>query len=246
VTPSPVEPPLSAREAYRLWADGYEGETAVSAMEARAVAGVTPPLAGLSLLDAGCGTGRRLRAVADETRLAVGADLVPEMLAAGARAARSGAQSGLAPARPVVQATRPVVVSGDVRELPFPARLFDILWCRLVLGHVPALEPAYEELGRVARPGGILVVSDFHPAAAAAGHRRTFRDGDGRVREVVHHGHDLAGHERAAKQAGWALEATLDVEPGPQERVFWERAGRAGDYEEQQHLPLVLVMLFSC
>lgn len=226
MTMSPVEPPLAARDAYRLWAPAYEGETAVSALETRAVAEVSPPVAGLALLDAGCGTGRRLRDAAGDARLAVGVDLVPEMLAAGSPG--------------------PPRVAGDVRRLPFRAGLFDLVWCRLVLGHLPALGPAYAELGRLARPGARLIVSDFHPAAAAAGHRRTFRDGEGRVREVVHNVHTLADHRRAAAGAGWTLEEARDVTPGPGERPFYERAGRAADYERQRSLPLVLVLRLVC
>src|SRR5690606_2986470 len=73
---------LPAREAYRLWAPRYDAENAVTLLEDRAAAELTPPLAGRALPDAGCGTGRRL-AGADGARLAVGVDLVPAMLAAG-------------------------------------------------------------------------------------------------------------------------------------------------------------------
>ncbi|MFW6078218.1 MAG: hypothetical protein ACODAE_01265, partial [Gemmatimonadota bacterium] len=54
---------LPARDAYRLWARTYdEAETAVSALDELAVRRLTPPLDGLTLLDAACGTGRRLPA----------------------------------------------------------------------------------------------------------------------------------------------------------------------------------------
>ena len=52
---------LAAAEAYRLWAPSYSEETAISFLEDKLVTAMTPPLRGLSLLDAGCGTGRRLR-----------------------------------------------------------------------------------------------------------------------------------------------------------------------------------------
>src|SRR6202008_2063867 len=37
--------PLAPRAAYRLWAPGYEAETAISAVDDRLVAALTPPLA---------------------------------------------------------------------------------------------------------------------------------------------------------------------------------------------------------
>src|SRR5579872_431454 len=56
-----IMPALNVSEAYRLWAPSYSDETAISFLENKLVAAMTPPLAGLRLLDAGCGTGRRLR-----------------------------------------------------------------------------------------------------------------------------------------------------------------------------------------
>lgn len=224
----PAGPPLPARDAYRLWARRYESETVVSALEARVVSGLLPALAGLDVLDAGCGTGRRLDRDAPDARLAVGADLVPEMLRSGAGTRRLR------------------LCAADVRTLPFARAAFDVLWCRLVLGHLPEPGPAYVELRRVARSGARLIVSDFHPAAAAAGHRRTFRDGDGRLREVAHHVHDLGAHQAAAVASGWSLESAVDAAPGPEERPFYERAGRLKEYDEQRRLPLVLALRFVC
>ncbi len=43
---------LTAREGYRLWAPSYAGETAISWLDQDLVGVMTPPLAGLRLLDA--------------------------------------------------------------------------------------------------------------------------------------------------------------------------------------------------
>jgi hypothetical protein len=50
---------LSAREAYRLWAATYAGETAISLLETGLADALTPPLPGLRLLHRrGRGRGR--------------------------------------------------------------------------------------------------------------------------------------------------------------------------------------------
>ena len=85
-----------------------------------------------------------------------------------------------------------------------------MVWCRLVLGHLPDLDAAYAELARVCARGGHVVVTDFHPDAAEAGHRRTFRDGDGVVQEVEHHVHTPREHRRAAARAGLTLVQRFD------------------------------------
>jgi len=216
---------LPVREGYRLWAPTYNAENAVSQLEASLVAEMTPPLAGLRLLDAGCGTGRRLRDCG--AAMATGVDLSPEMIAAG--------QGDLDPA------IRLLV--GDVRALPLPDAGFDLVWCRLVIGHLPECARAYAELGRVTARGGQVIVTDFHPAAHAAGHRRTFRHGD-QVHEVEHHVHELAIHSEAARAAGLRLAAVRAAEVGPSVRPFYERAGRIAQYEADRGLPVVLALSF--
>jgi len=216
---------LAAREGYRLWAPTYDAENAVSQLETALVGEMTRPPGGLRLLDAGCGTGRRLRDCG--AAVATGVDLSPEMIAAG--------RDDLDPA------IRLLV--GDVRALPFPDGGFDLVWCRLVIGHLPECTRAYAELGRVTVPGGQVIVTDFHPAAHAAGHRRTFRRGDA-VHEVEHHVHELEAHREAARAAGLRLAEVREAEIGPSIRLYYERAGRIASYDADRGLPVVLALSF--
>lgn len=225
-----LPPPLPAREAYGLWADSYDRETVISALDERAVSRLSPAVEGRTLLDAGCGTGRRLEAVAGSALRAVGVDLVPEMLRAG----RAGGSASAAE-----------LTAGDLRALPFRPDLFDLLWSRLVVGHIEELEAVYAELGRVARDGGHLVVTDFHPAASAAGHVRSFRDAAGELRTVIHHTHTEADHRRAAAAARWTVTGAQHMVPGAEERPFYERADRLAEYEAHQELPLVLALCLT-
>ena len=216
---------LNPQEAYRLWAPTYADETAISYLDSELTADLTPPLQDLRLLDAGCGTGRRLSGTG--AALAIGVDLSPEMLAAGA---------GGDP--------RVEFMVGDIRDLPLPDRCFDVIWCRLVIGHLPDCAPVYAELARVADARARLVVTDFHPAAHAAGHRRSFRHGP-EVYEIEHHVHDLDRHLTAAKAAGWRLAETRSAVIGPAARPFYEKAGRAALYAEHEGLPVVLGLAFE-
>lgn len=214
---------LAARDAYRLWAPTYGEENAVSWLENRLAAEMTPPLAGLRLLDAGCGTGRRLHGTGASR--AVGVDLSPEMLAAGSGDAE--------------------LLLGDLRALPLADRSFDFIWCRLAIGHLPDCRPIYSELARVADRGAKLVVTDFHPEAHAAGHRRSFRDSDGLVREVEHHVHHPSDHLAAADAAGLQWIETREARIGPDTRRFYAEAGRAELYAQHGGLPVVLALAFE-
>jgi malonyl-CoA O-methyltransferase len=218
---------LGVREAYRLWAPTYVAETAISAIDSELVGELTPNLSTARLLDAGCGEGRRLREAGAGS--AVGVDLSPEMLQAGVGLDldRSGMRT----------------LVGDVRALPLPDRAFDVVWCRLVIGHLQEIDAAYAELGRVVDRGGLVVVTDFHPEAQAAGHRRTFRSG-GEVHEIEHYVHTLESHLAAAGDAGLRLSALREGCVGPGVRDFYERAGRLSQYREHVGLPVVLALAF--
>jgi malonyl-CoA O-methyltransferase len=217
---------LAPREAYRLWAPSYGAENAITHLEQRLVRELGPSPAGLSLLDAGCGTGRRL--VGTGAALAVGVDLCPEMLAEGRR------NAALAEAE---------LIEGDLRALPLADAAFDLVWCRLVIGHLAELPDAYAELARVAAPGASVVVTDFHGAAYAAGHRRSFRY-RGEVHEAVHHVHSAEAQIEAARRAGLRQRACAEAVIGPEVRRFYEQAGREASYREHRGLPVVLALVF--
>ena len=218
---------LGCSEAYRLWAPTYSDETAISYLEDRLVSAMTPPLEGLRLLDAGCGTARRVRNAG--AGISVALDLSGEMLAAGIAA--DGPLKGIE------------VVLGDVRNMPVPARAFDVVWCRLVLGHLSEIDRAYAELGRVADKGATVIVTDFHPAAVEAGHRRSFRAG-GEVIEIEHHVHVAAAHVAAASAAGLAVRQIREATIASDARPFYERADRLDAYHEHFGLPVVLALAF--
>jgi SAM-dependent methyltransferase len=219
---------LATREAYRLWSETYDEENPLTTLDEEAVRLLTPPLAGLDLLDAACGTGRRLVFGANAPRSAAGVDLVFEMLARGRRV----------PGRPDATA------SADLRALPFPAARFDVAWCRLACGHLPALAGLYRELARVLRPGGRAILTDFHPEAVRRGHARIFRDTSGAAHAVEHVVHDQAAHEKAAAAAGLSFEAAASLGVGAQVRVFYERARKLDRYARDAGMQLLLALRF--
>lgn len=213
---------LAPEHAYRLWAPTYADETAISLLENDLADALSPPMAGKRLLDAGCGTGRRLGG--QQAAFAIGVDRCREMLIAGGE--------------------RRVAVA-DVRALPFESDSFDVVWCRLVLGHLSDPVPAYRELARVCRLGGSLFVSDFHADAVAAGHSRSFRDKSGQVYAAEHHVHDANSHLDAAKAAGFTARACRDGEIGSRVEHLYVRAGRNAQYEKDLGLPVVAAFLFE-
>lgn len=208
---------ISVRDAYRLWAPTYAAETATSFLDEELARQMLDRLPRTQLLDAGCGIGRRIQSIPG----AIGIDQSPEMLAAG------GATN---------------VVAGDIRSMPFGSNRFDMVWCRLVLGHIPDPLLALREFARVCMPGGHIFVTDFHPKAAAAGHRRTLTDPTGAVHAIEHYVH--TNLVELAAQAGLQLLEHRDGTVGPSVRSFYIRGIGISAYQRDLGLKLVSAFLF--
>jgi SAM-dependent methyltransferase len=175
------------RAGYDLWAEAYDTTpNPLVALDRRITPALLAPRPGERILDAACGTGAHLRAMAGAGARPVGLDLSFGML----RVARR--QLG---AMPLVQADLQ-------RELPIRRGSCDAVLCALVGEHLEHLDRAFRACHEVLEPGGRLLFSVFHPEAAAAGLEANFEQGGveyrlGAVR------HAIADYQQHAEDAGF-------------------------------------------
>ncbi len=153
---------VSAAEGYARWAASYDREVnPLIAIETPYVERMVSDLTIGTALDAATGTGRHALRLAQQGIHVTSIDQSREMLAM-ARAS----------------ATRAAVAVelhlGSLDDpLPFAEGRFDLVICALALCHVQNLRGAIGEFARVLRPGGAVIISDFHPIASdRAGARR--------------------------------------------------------------------------
>ena len=92
-------------------------------------------------------------------------------------------------------------------------------------------------------PGAHVLVTDFHPAAYAAGLRRTFRAGDD-VIEVEHYVHTVKQQVATAAEAGLVLAESAEAAVGSRVRPFYAAARKEALYTEQRGTPMVLGLAF--
>ena len=71
-------------------------------------------------------------------------------------------------------------VRGDIHAIPLQSERYDIAICALALCHIAELKAPVREMARLLKPGGVLVVTDFHPACLMLGMRTTYVIGDSR------------------------------------------------------------------
>jgi SAM-dependent methyltransferase len=103
----------------------------------------------IRVLDVGCGPGILTVALAPLVDEVVALDLTPEMIA---QAKRRSEGLGLKNIRFEV---------GRAEELPFADGYFDVVVTRLMLHHLLSPARAVEEMARVTKKGGLLVVADI-------------------------------------------------------------------------------------
>ena len=117
------------------------------------LAGMAEVKTGQKALDLCCGTGDIAFALHRAGAEVVGLDFSPAMLAV----ARQRAEK--LPAKPAAPPLR--FMTGDVLRIPCDSASFDIVSIGYGLRNLASWESGLEEMARVARPGGRLLVLDF-------------------------------------------------------------------------------------
>jgi ubiquinone/menaquinone biosynthesis C-methylase UbiE len=112
----------------------------------RVVAELAAPGPGDTVVDVGCGAGAAVRAAAEAGAGAIGVDPSPSMVRNAAR--RHGGTAG---AR---------FVEGDAADLPLDDDSATIAWAIATYHHWPDRRAGLEELRRVLRPGGRLLLGE--------------------------------------------------------------------------------------
>ncbi|MGI9430406.1 MAG: class I SAM-dependent methyltransferase [Bythopirellula sp.] len=209
---------------YNRWSVVYDHDAnPLPALEEPIVRQWLGDVAGLKVLDLGCGTGRHALWLAEAGAEVTAVDFSPGMLAE--------AQS-----KPGAHGVK--FLQHDLHKpLPFAAQAFDTIVSGLVLEHLNDLASFFADARRVLKPAGRAVVSAMHPAMFLRGSQARFTDPDSG--EIVQPGslaHALSDLVMAAIHGGFQLANVGEFAPdGP----FADRFPRAEKYIDY---PMLLVM----
>jgi len=105
-------------------------------------------------LDVACGAGHVAEQIAPHVRQVIGVDLTPALLDLGARRMREAGIDNV------------LLQEGNAASLPFVDESFDLVFSRSALHHMADPERGVDEMARVCRPGGRVVISDMIPPSA--------------------------------------------------------------------------------
>jgi SAM-dependent methyltransferase len=133
--------------AYQRWRASRLGQI-TDRVEEDLILELAGRVAGLRVLDVGCGDAALVVALAQRGARVTGVDVDPNVVSAGrARAAASGVASD--------------ILQGDIRALPFADDSFDIVLAVTVLCFVDDAGRAVREMIRVLHPGGRLIIGEL-------------------------------------------------------------------------------------
>jgi ubiquinone/menaquinone biosynthesis C-methylase UbiE len=215
VSDRPIRDAESIRDGYDQWAAVYDHDAnPLVALEEPLVRAALGDVAGLEVLDLGCGTGRHALWLAAAGATVTALDFSAGMLEEAKR--KPGGDTVRFLAHDLLQ------------PLPLPDASFDRVVSGLVLEHLPALDGFFAEARRVLRPGGRAVISAMHPAMFLKGAQARFTDpGTGEKVQPGSFDHKVGDFVMAAVRAGFTLEGIEERAP---DANFARRYPRAGKY----------------
>ena len=227
-TPTPATAEVVPTQlGYDRWAQIYDDEdNPLVLLEERHIGSLLGEVAGLEVVDVGCGTGRHALKVAAAGARVTAVDFSERMLER-------------ARAKPGAEAVR--FVQHDLANpLPLPSASFDRVLCCLVLDHISDLGNFFAELRRVCRENGFVIVSVMHPAMSLRGVQARFIEpGSGRRIGLASYEHQVSDYLMAGMNAGLVLE---HVSEHP---VDAELAGRSARAQKYMGWPMLLLVRFK-
>lgn len=222
---------LTPSDGYRLWANTYDREpNPMLSLEQRILGPLLPPLAGLDVVDLGCGTGRWLDALKEAgARRLLGVDLSPEML--GHARTKLGDAARL--------------VCADYTNAPISKASADVVFCNFVLSYIDDPHQLLNFVAKVLRPGGLLFLTDVHPEAATALNWRRGVRVQGEFQEIRTYHRAITEVIALCRKA--SLEVLLHLEPkfGNEERILFVENGKREYFDEIREYPAIYLLELS-
>jgi ubiquinone/menaquinone biosynthesis C-methylase UbiE len=225
----PETPPAAG---YNLWAPAYDAQpdnlmlALDEALFAELLLGLD--MAGKTIVDVGCGTGRHWpKLLAQQPRELVGYDVSEGMLAV-LQQKMPNAQVH------VLDATGILAHTADAS--------CDLVVSTLTMAHIPDAAAALGEWHRVLKPGGHLIITDYHPTALAKGANRSFVH-EGKTVHLKNHVHTIEKIKETCGQRGIQVLRLLERTIDDSMKHWYEKQSALTVFEQYKGTPIIYGLL---
>lgn len=219
--------------AYDLWAAAYDNQPGNLMLDLDE--GVFSELlyqtttCGKSVADIGCGTGRHWsRIFATQPDRLTGYDVSAGMLAK-------------------LKEKYPAAETFLLKDELLPelaSASCDLVISTLAIAHIEKLETALREWNRVLKPGGEIIITDYHPEALAKGGKRTFKL-DGKLIAVKNYVHPIEQLKALARQLGWTELRFTERVIDDSVKGYYERQNALSLFESFRDIPIIYGIHFK-
>lgn len=218
----------ASQEAFDLWASVYDNQlNPLLALEERMLLRLLPDIQKLDVLDVGCGTGRWLKLLADESpKTLTGVDTSPEMLLQASTKSIPGVK----------------ILQGSCTALPVRHSSAALVLASFVLSYVQDIEEVVKEFDRVTRAEADIFITDMHPATATVcDWRRTFKINGNEI-SLQTYQHSLSEIIHPFRAAGFEVQTFIEPSFGLPERSLFAQGGKLAAYDAIADLPAIYIL----
>jgi ubiquinone/menaquinone biosynthesis C-methylase UbiE len=115
---------------------------------------------------------------------------------------------------------------------------FDIIVSTLTVAHIKNFEEALSAWCRILKPGGDIIITDFHPDALANGGKRTFRNGNIHI-AVENYVHPVASIKHLLLNSGFIVINQVEKPVDESVKYYYENKDALHVYEKFKGSPII-------
>ena len=220
-------------QAYDLWAKEYDNQDGnlMLALDETVFSGLLDEIdiKDKCVLDIGCGTGRHWGKILDKRpRLLAGYDVSEKMLE-------------------MLRQKFPDAVTNILHQNKVSEtanNTIDTIISTLTIAHIEKIDEAFAEWNRVLKPGGHIIITDYHPMALIKGGKRTFMH-NGKTVSVKNFVHSIDELTSIAGQLQWQRIRLTERSVDESVKHFYENKNAISVYESFTGVPVIYGILFK-
>jgi len=222
-----------AAQAYDLWAAAYDSQphNLMLALDETVFSELLNAIdiSQKTVVDIGCGTGRHWQKILEKDPASLtGYDVSEKML-------------------DVLKQKFPAAITHLLRDDKLNGtsdNSIEVVISTLTIAHIENAGAAMKEWDRILKPGGYVIITDYHPAALQKGGKRTFTH-EGKTISVKNHIHSIEKLQGIATQLNWQCLRLVEKAVDESLRTYYETENALEVFESFKGTKVIYGLLFK-